>query len=88
MRSLVTSLLLFMNAISSAISQAFVSLSEDPLLTWLYTVIAIISFFGGIGFWFTHRGLDKEEDALNALPESECKGRKESKFINMEKGEH
>ena len=76
MRSIVTSLFLFTNAISSAIAQALVGLSADPLLPWLYTLIAILAFIGGIAFWFVHRNLDKEEDSLNDLPESSYKGRK------------
>jgi len=55
-----------------------VSLSADPLLVWLYTTVAIISTVGMIGFWYCFRGLDKEEDRLNALPESTYVGRKNS----------
>ncbi|KAK2757413.1 oligopeptide transporter [Colletotrichum kahawae] len=78
MRGLVTGVFWFVHAFSSAIAQAFVGLAADPLLVWLYTTIAIISSLGGIGFWLTFRKLDKEEDALNALPESTYKGRGES----------
>ncbi|KAJ0367513.1 hypothetical protein COL154_003167 [Colletotrichum chrysophilum] len=78
MRGLVTGVFWFVHAFSSAIAQAFVGLAADPLLVWLYTTIAIISCLGGIGFWLTFRKLDKEEDALNALPESTYKGRGES----------
>lgn len=89
MRSLVMSIFLFQNAISSAISQAFVSLSADPLLVWLYTTVAILAFLGGVGFWFAHKDLDKQEDVLNALPESEYKGRGKSRqSIDFEKGGH
>ncbi|KAK2040598.1 POT family protein [Colletotrichum somersetense] len=77
MRGLVTGVFLFVHAFSSAIGQAFVGLAADPLLVWLYTCITIISCLGGIGFWVTFRKLDKEEDALNALPESTYKGRGE-----------
>ncbi|EFQ34923.1 POT family protein [Colletotrichum graminicola] len=77
MRGLVTGVFLFVHAFSSAIGQAFVGLAADPLLVWLYTCIAIISCLGGIGFWIMFRKLDKEEDALNALPESTYKGRGE-----------
>ncbi|KAK1983042.1 POT family protein [Colletotrichum cereale] len=77
MRGLVTGVFLFVHAFSSAIGQAFVGLAADPLLVWLYTCIAIISGLGGIGFWIMFRKLDKEEDALNALPESTYKGRGE-----------
>ncbi|KAL8925573.1 MAG: hypothetical protein Q9208_003465 [Pyrenodesmia sp. 3 TL-2023] len=76
MRSVVTAIFLFMSAISYAIGQAFVSLSTDPLLIWNYTVIAILAFLGGCGFWLTHRGLDKQEDKLNFIPESSFKGRR------------
>lgn len=78
MRSLVTGLYWFTNAFSSAIAQAFVPLAVDPLFTWLYTSIACICFSGMVGFWLCFRNLDKEEDALNTLPESTYKGRKGS----------
>ncbi|KAK2746001.1 hypothetical protein FQN55_005823 [Onygenales sp. PD_40] len=68
MRSLVQAVALFMNAISSAIGQALVGLSEDPLLEWNYAVTAILAFVGAVGFWITNRSTDGEEDALNNLP--------------------
>jgi POT family proton-dependent oligopeptide transporter len=68
MRSLVMSVFLFMNAISAAIGEAFVTVSADPLLVWNYGSMAVISFIGGTIFWFQFRGLDKEEDHLNMLP--------------------
>ncbi|WYZ38193.1 hypothetical protein EsH8_III_000107 [Colletotrichum jinshuiense] len=77
MRGLVTGVFWFVHAFSSAIAQAFVGLAADPLLVWLYTCITIISCLGGVGFWIMFRKLDKEEDALNALPESTYKGRGE-----------
>ncbi|KLT43964.1 PTR2-domain-containing protein [Cutaneotrichosporon oleaginosum] len=67
MRSLVMSVFLFMSAFSSALGQAFVSLSNDPLLVWNYASMAVIAFFAGCGFWLTHRHLDAQEDELNAL---------------------
>lgn len=79
MRSLVVSIFLFMTAISNAIGQALVALSEDPLLIWNYTIVAILAFLGGIGFWLQQRKLDKEEDALNEL--------KETKFLGRHAGE-
>ncbi|KAK5945260.1 hypothetical protein PMZ80_002464 [Knufia obscura] len=75
MRSLVTGIFWLAQAFSSAVGQAFVPLASDPLLVWLYTIIAILSALGGAGFWFTFRKLDAEEDALNAIPESAYKGR-------------
>lgn len=67
MRSLVMATFLFMSAISSAIGEAFVSLSADPLLVWNYGAMAVLAFLAGIGFWFSYRKLDKEEDQLNSL---------------------
>ncbi|EGD93138.1 peptide transporter [Trichophyton mentagrophytes] len=67
MRSLVQAFALFMNAISTAINQAMVSLSDDPLLVWNYTVTACLSICGGIGFWITNRKTDAAEDELNQL---------------------
>jgi len=75
MRGLVNGVFWFVHAFSSAIAQAFTGLARDPLLVWLYTTVAIISTCGGTGFWICFRKLDKEEDALNALPESTYIGR-------------
>lgn len=75
MRSLVQAVALFMNAISSAIGQAFVGLSVDPLLTWNYTLVALLAFIGGAGFWATNYKLDREEDAMNMLPDSQMNNR-------------
>lgn len=70
MRSLVQAVALFMNALSAALGQALVSLSEDPLLVWNYTTVAILSFVGGVCFWLTNYKLDREEDKLNNLDKS------------------
>lgn len=83
MRSFVTGLYWFTNAFSSAIAQAFVLLAVDPLLTWGYTAIACITFVGMVVFWLCFRKLDLEEDALNALPESAYKRRKNT-VVDME----
>ncbi|KAL2855569.1 PTR2-domain-containing protein [Aspergillus pseudodeflectus] len=74
MRSLVQAVALFMNAFSSAIGQAFVGLSEDPLLEWNYAVVAILAFVGGAGFWATNYKLDRQEDELNTLVQSRYEG--------------
>jgi POT family proton-dependent oligopeptide transporter len=73
MRSLVMSMFLFTNAVSSAIAQAFTPLSDDPLLVWNYASVAIIAFVIGILFWITHHKLDKEDDALNMLATGQLK---------------
>jgi POT family proton-dependent oligopeptide transporter len=77
MRSLVTSYWHFMSAFSNALGQAFVSLSEDPLLVWNYTTVAILAFIGGILFWLHQRPTDKQEDALNMLADSTYVGKKD-----------
>ena len=74
MRSMVQAVALFMNAFSAAIGQAFVGLSVDPLLTWNYTTVALLAFFGGLGFWLTNYKLDRREDEMNYLPNSEYLG--------------
>jgi POT family proton-dependent oligopeptide transporter len=68
MRSLVAAFALFMTALSAALGEAFVSLSEDPLLVWNYGSMAVLSFVGGVCFWFQYRKLDQDEDRLNMLP--------------------
>jgi POT family proton-dependent oligopeptide transporter len=78
MKSLVMAVNLLMSAISSAIGQALVALSEDPLLIWNYGVVAVLAFFAGIAFWFCFRKLDAEEDMWNLLQESAYQGRKGS----------
>ncbi|PGH26496.1 hypothetical protein AJ80_01810 [Polytolypa hystricis UAMH7299] len=79
MRSLVFGFFHFTSALSSALGQAFVGLSEDPLLVWNYGSVAIIAFFGGLGFWFTFRGYDEQEEQLNMLPESSFRGKNQGR---------
>jgi POT family proton-dependent oligopeptide transporter len=50
------------------------ALSTDPLLVWNYGVMAVISFIGGILFWFTFRKLDDEEEVLNNLDDGQFNG--------------
>ncbi|KAK4193143.1 POT family-domain-containing protein [Podospora australis] len=71
MRSMVQSVCLFMNAISSAIGFALVYLADDPLLVWNYATVAILATVGGICFYIQFRKLDKMEDELNMLPKGE-----------------
>ncbi|KAJ7859794.1 PTR2-domain-containing protein [Mycena olivaceomarginata] len=69
MRSLVMSVFLFMSAISSALGEAFVSLSADPLLVWNYGVMAVLAAVASVLVWFSVRRLDAKEDELNNLAE-------------------
>ncbi|KAK4152906.1 POT family-domain-containing protein [Chaetomidium leptoderma] len=88
MRSMVQSVALFMNAISSAIGFALVSLADDPLLVWNYAVVAILAVFGGCMFWLQMRHLDTQEDELNMLPKGAVGDVvAEAKFDDDEKSE-
>jgi POT family proton-dependent oligopeptide transporter len=69
MRSMVQAVALFMTAFAAALGQAITVLAADPLLIWNYTVVGCLAFVGSICFWLQFRGLDKEEDSLNMLPE-------------------
>jgi POT family proton-dependent oligopeptide transporter len=75
MKSLVMSINLFMSAFASAVGQAWVPLSTDPLLVWNYVSIAIIALFGGVGIWLCFHNLDKEEDKWNSIAKSAYRGK-------------
>ena len=64
-----------MNAVSSALAQALVSLAEDPLLVWNYGLVAVLAAVGGVAFWIDNRKLDMEEDRLNMLPNAEFRAK-------------
>ncbi|EIW75406.1 peptide transporter PTR2A [Coniophora puteana RWD-64-598 SS2] len=70
MRSVVMSIFLFQSAFASAIGEAFNPLATDPLLVWNYAVATILAGVGCVVFWIAVRKLDKQEDALNNLPEA------------------
>ncbi len=67
MRSLVAAFALFMNALSSALSEAFLPALVDPHVTWNYGAVAIIAFVVGIAFYWFNLDLDREDDKLNQL---------------------
>jgi proton-dependent oligopeptide transporter, POT family len=69
MRSLVMGICLFMSALSSAIGEAFVSLSTDPLLVWNYGTMAVLAAISGVIFWFQFRHLDAQDEDLNNIGE-------------------
>ncbi|KAF9004369.1 POT family-domain-containing protein [Cyathus striatus] len=69
MRSLVMSVFLFMSAIASALGEAFVSLSADPLLVWNYGVMGVLAGISGVILWFHVRKFDAREDEFNSLPD-------------------
>jgi POT family proton-dependent oligopeptide transporter len=61
MKSLVYAVYLFMTAIAAAMGQAFVAISDDPLLIWNYSIVSGLLGMGAILFWLTFRDLDKED---------------------------
>lgn len=75
MKSTIQAIALSTSAFSAALGQAFVSLSEDPLLVWNYGSVAVVAACGGVGFYLTFRKADKEEDAMNNQVESTYLGR-------------
>lgn len=79
MKSVVQALYLMSNTVAAAAQQGLTVLSEDPLLKWNYGFVAVLAFFGGTFFYFTHRDLDDEEDYLNSLEPSTYLGREEKK---------
>jgi len=77
MKSLVMAVFLFASAIASALGEAFVSLSADPLLVWNYGVMAVLAGITGFLFWFSVRKLDAREDELNNLDVGHVRGEAE-----------
>ncbi|KAL5116317.1 hypothetical protein ACEQ8H_005775 [Pleosporales sp. CAS-2024a] len=76
MKSTIQAIALSTSAVSSALGQAFVSLSEDPLLVWNYGSVAVVAMCGGIGFYLSFRKTDRDEDAMNNMKESSYVGGK------------
>jgi proton-dependent oligopeptide transporter, POT family len=58
-----------LQALSNAIGEAFLPLSNDPLLVWNYGVFAVISLVASIGFYASFRQLDRDEFILNEIAE-------------------
>ncbi|RAR15159.1 peptide transporter ptr2-a [Stemphylium lycopersici] len=77
MKSTIQAIALSTSAVSAALGQALVSLSEDPLLVWNYGAVAVIAMAGGVGFYLTFRKADAQEDAMNNLKESTYQGGRE-----------
>ncbi|CCM03467.1 uncharacterized protein FIBRA_05600 [Fibroporia radiculosa] len=69
MRSLVMAVFLFMSAVASAIGEAFVALSADPLLVWNYSLMCALAAVSGLLFWRRYQHLDANEDEMNNLSE-------------------
>lgn len=74
MKSTIQAIALSTSAVSAALGQALVGLSEDPLLVWNYGSVAVVAAAGGVGFYLTFRKADAEEDAMNNLQQSKFLG--------------
>lgn len=74
---MIQSIALFTNAVSAAIAEALTPLAGDPLLIWNYGVFAVLAGLGGLIFIIQFWSLDKEEDALNMLPEGKIVAEKD-----------
>lgn len=77
MKSTIQAVALSTSAVSAALGQTLVSLSEDPLLVWNYGSVAVVAMCGGVGFYLTFRSADKHEDAMNNMKESTYIGGRE-----------
>jgi POT family proton-dependent oligopeptide transporter len=84
MRSTVQAFALLTSAVSSALGQALTALSEDPLLVWNYGSVAVVAALGGVGFWYTFRKADRDEDRLNNLRQSRFEGRQQGDEESLE----
>ncbi|KAJ5040643.1 uncharacterized protein L3040_006292 [Drepanopeziza brunnea f. sp. 'multigermtubi'] len=71
MRSSVTAVSLFMNAVSSAVAQSLTVMSADPLLVWNYGTVSVLALVGAILFYLTNRRIEEREDKMNMLPQAE-----------------
>ncbi|KAG5437022.1 hypothetical protein PCANB_001298 [Pneumocystis canis] len=67
MKSFVTSLFLLTLTGGSLIQMMLTSLSQDPVLVWLYMSISIAIFVAGCLFWFLFRKYNKVEDEMNSF---------------------
>lgn len=67
LRSFVMAVQLFTSAISSALSEAFNPITEDPKLVENYSIVAGLASGAGIAFAILFYNLDKQEENLNNL---------------------
>ncbi|KAK4211375.1 hypothetical protein QBC37DRAFT_320439 [Rhypophila decipiens] len=65
MKGLVSSINLFMMAISAAIGLATAPVIQDPYLTWAFAGPTIAGAVMTVIFWFTFKHIDKEEFVIN-----------------------
>lgn len=65
MKGLVSSINLFMTAISAAIGLATAPAIQDPYLTWAFAGPTIAGAVLTVIFWFTFRHIDQEEFVIN-----------------------
>jgi POT family proton-dependent oligopeptide transporter len=77
MRATVTSLFLFMTALSSALAEVLIPAIADPNLIWAWAAPAIALFVQTIIFWWRHKNVNEdafmtqEEDFQPIVPVAE-----------------
>lgn len=75
MKSVVMALFLLTNAGGSVLAFAFVPVTVDPLLVWMYTGVASGMGLVTILFWLCHHKNDYndvEEDAISRQPQADA----------------
>ncbi|OJJ95767.1 hypothetical protein ASPACDRAFT_1907460 [Aspergillus aculeatus ATCC 16872] len=61
MRGLVMAIFLFMTALSSALGEILVPVTEDPYLIWIWAAPAIALAVQGVLFWFRFKHLNNDQ---------------------------
>jgi len=68
MRGLVMAIFLFMTALSSALGEILIPVTQDPYLIWIWAGPAIALAIQGVFFWFRFRHLNNDEYMLKSIP--------------------
>ncbi|CAZ83983.1 unnamed protein product [Tuber melanosporum] len=67
MKSVVTSVYFFHNAIAAVIGISLTPVNKDPEILWTYASVASGAAVAGIIFWFSFRHLNEQEDEMMDL---------------------
>lgn len=67
MKSFVQSMYLLTNAFGAALAEALTPAAYDPAILWMFTGLACAAFCAGIIFFLVYRGLNSQEESMNAL---------------------
>jgi POT family proton-dependent oligopeptide transporter len=67
MKSFIMAMFLLTSAGGSLMGAALAPSAKDPVLTWMYTGLAVICATTGGVFWWMFKGLNKLEDKINSM---------------------